>query len=68
VTPIFKDWKNDQYKMISFFAKKARGYMSAWVIKNKVTELDDLNSFSEHGYEYSPNDSDELNPVFLRKQ
>ena len=68
VTPIFKDWKNDQYKLISFFAKKARGYMSAWVIQNKVTELDDLKDFSEQGYQFSANDSDELNPVFLRKQ
>lgn len=68
VTPVFKDWKNGQYKIISFFAKKARGVMSAWVIQNKVDDLDTLISFSQSGYEYSPNDSNELNPVFLRKQ
>jgi len=68
VTPVFKDWKNDQYKMISFFAKKARGLMSAWVIKNRVEDLDQLTSFNVDGYQFSPNDSDALNPVFLRKQ
>lgn len=68
VTPVFKDWKNDQYKMISFFAKKARGLMSAWVIKNKVENLNDLTGFNVDGYQFSTNDSDALNPVFLRKQ
>ena len=68
VTPVFKDWKNDQYKMISFYAKKARGLMSAWVIQNQVTELNELNKFNVDGYQYSPNDSDPFNPVFLRKQ
>ena len=68
VTPVFKDWKNDQYKMISFYAKKARGLMSAWVIQNKVSKLDDLNKFDVDGYQYSANDSDPLNPVFLRRQ
>ena len=67
VTPVFKDWKNGKYKIISFYAKKARGIMSAWVLKNQVNALDDLLSFNEAGYEYSANDSDELNPVFLRK-
>jgi len=68
VTPIFKDWKNGQYKMISFFAKKARGTMSAWVIKNQVKTIKKLNQFNADGYQYSEKDSDDLNPVFLRKQ
>jgi len=68
VTPIFKDWKNGQYKMISFYAKKARGLMSAWVIQNQIESLNDLNKFNVDGYEYSENDSDPFNPVFLRKQ
>ena len=68
VTPIFKDWKNGQYKIISFYAKKARGVMSAWILQNKVKSLDLLSSFNQTGYEYSPNDSDELNPLFVRKQ
>ncbi len=68
VTPVFKDWKNDQYKMISFFAKKARGLMTAWVIKNEIKSVEQLTEFNVDGYQYSPNDSDALNPVFLRKQ
>jgi len=68
VTPVFRDWKNGQYKMISFYAKKARGLMSAWVIKNRVTELRHLSQFDIDGYQFSANDSDALNPVFLRKQ
>lgn len=67
-TPVFKDWKNGQYKMISFFAKKARGTMSAWVIKNKVKTIKKLTQFDRDGYQYSAQDSDTLNPVFLRKQ
>jgi len=68
ITPVFKDWKNGQYKLISFFAKKARGVMSAWVIQNQVEELNELIKFSQAGYKYSAKDSDPLNPVFLRKQ
>jgi cytoplasmic iron level regulating protein YaaA (DUF328/UPF0246 family) len=68
VTPIFKDWKNGQYKIISFYAKKARGVMSAWVLQNQVTDLESLLTFDGDGYQYSQNDSDALNPVFLRKQ
>ena len=68
VTPVFKDWKNGQYKLISFFAKKARGLMSAWVIKNQIENADELSGFDLDGYEYSARDSDPLNPVFLRKQ
>jgi len=68
VTPVFKDWKNGQYKLISFFAKKARGVMSAWVIKNRINNVDNLNQFNLDGYKYSAKDSDPLNPVFLRKQ
>lgn len=68
VTPVFKDWKNGQYKMISFFAKKARGSMSAWVLKNKVKTVKKLTQFDVDGYCYNAELSDPLNPVFLRKQ
>ncbi|MCL4162922.1 UNVERIFIED_CONTAM: hypothetical protein GTU68_060646 [Idotea baltica] len=68
VAPVFKDWKNDQYKLISFFAKKARGSMSAWVIRNKVKTLKKLSQFDADGYSYSAEHSEDLKPVFLRKQ
>jgi len=68
VTPAFKDWKNGQYKMISFYAKKARGLMSAWMIQNQITDIAQLSKFNVDGYQYSANDSDPFNPMFLRKQ
>ena len=68
VTPVFRDWKNGQYKLISFYAKKARGLMSAWVIKNKIEDIKALSKFNVDGYQYSINDSDAHNPVFLRRQ
>ena len=67
VSPVFKDWKNGQYKLISFFAKKARGSMAAWVLKNKVKTLKKLQQFDVDGYQYSAELSDENTPVFLRK-
>jgi len=68
VAPAFKDWKNGQYKMISFFAKKARGVMSAWVIKNQIEDLERLRKFRGNGYRYSAKESTPEKPVFLRKQ
>ena len=67
VSPVFKDFKNGQYKLISFFAKKARGYMSNWIIKNKITDFSDLRSFNAEGYKFSKSESTETEPVFLRK-
>ena len=67
VTPVFKDWKNGQYKMISFFAKKARGTMSAWLIQQQVEDLAKLKRFKIDGYKYSAAESSPEKPVFLRK-
>ena len=66
VSPVFKDFKNGEYKLISFYAKKARGYMSHWMIKNKVTKSEDLKNFDAEGYKYSKKLSTESEPVFLR--
>ena len=66
VAPVFKDFKNGEYKLISFYAKKARGYMSNWIIKNKVTSAKDLVKFKEEGYKYSKKLSTPEEPVFLR--
>ena len=68
VAPAFKDYKNGQYKIISFYAKKARGLMAAYVIQNKMTDRADLLSFDIDGYQYNPKMSTELQPVFTRKQ
>ena len=66
ISPVFKDWKNGEYKLISFFAKKARGSMAAWVIKNQVKDSSDLKKFDVDGYRFSAEQSTELVPVFLR--
>lgn len=66
VSPVFKDYKSGQYKIISFFAKKARGYMSRWVIQNRIESPDQLPQFAEQGYRYSAEHSRPDAPVFLR--
>jgi len=53
ITPQFKDWKNGQYKMISFYAKKARGMMAAYVIQNKLTNPEDVQNFDTDGYAFN---------------
>lgn len=68
VSPVFKDWKNGEYKLISFFAKKARGSMAAWVIKNQVSELEKLKKYRLDGYRYSAKLSTPEKPTFIRKQ
>ncbi|SFM43972.1 peroxide stress protein YaaA [Marinobacter zhejiangensis] len=68
VTPQFKDWKNGQYKMISFYAKKARGLMCRYAIENRITQADDLKGFDLEGYRFSPEQSDQDNWMFLRRE
>ncbi|MGB5631863.1 MAG: peroxide stress protein YaaA [Waterburya sp.] len=67
VTPVFKDWKNGQYKIISFYAKKARGMMAAYIIKNKIVNTENIKAFSESGYSYNLKLSDDKNLVFTRQ-
>ncbi len=68
ITPTFKDWKNGQYKMISFFAKKARGMMVQYLIKNKVETLEELLKFDMAGYVYNSELSKPDAPCFNRKE
>ena len=68
ITPQFKDWKNGQYKMISFYAKKARGLMCRYAIQNNITQADDLKGFDLEGYRFSDEQSDANNWVFLRDE
>lgn len=67
ITPMFKDWKNGQYKMISFFAKKARGMMVQYLVKNKIENLEGLLKFDLAGYEYNAELSKPNEPCFTRK-
>jgi len=67
ISPVFKDFSKGKYKIISFYAKKARGYMSSWIIKNKVKKSEDLKGFDLEGYKFSKKMSTPSEPVFLRK-
>ncbi|MCF7203377.1 peroxide stress protein YaaA [Pseudomonas oligotrophica] len=62
----FKDLKNGQYKIISFYAKKARGLMARYVIKHRLTDPAQLVNFDYDGYRYSEADSRPGHLVFLR--
>ena len=68
ITPHFKELKNGNYKIISFFAKKARGMMARFIIKNKIQEPSKILQFDYAGYQYNEQLSSPLNPVFTRAQ
>ncbi|MFO6422724.1 peroxide stress protein YaaA [Motilimonas sp. KMU-193] len=66
VTPVFKDNKNGQYKIISFYAKKARGLMARYIIQNQLTSVEQLKQFDLEGYFFSAIDSKPYELVFKR--
>jgi hypothetical protein len=67
ITPVFKDFKNGELKMISFYAKKARGSMVRFIIDANANSLDDLKAFDYQGYKFSDTyTSKENEPVFIR--
>jgi uncharacterized protein len=67
VSPRFLDAKgNGDAKVISFFAKKARGVMAAWLIREQITSVDRLVEFTGAGYEYDEDNSTDAVPVFIR--
>ena len=68
ITPVFRDEKNGKYKIISFFAKKARGMMADYIVRNGVTDPKELQKFKTAGYRFSKKESDDSTLVFLRKE
>lgn len=67
ITPIFKDWKNDTLKVISFFAKKARGSMVRYILDTDAKTLDEIRAFKGEGYMFSKEHTlKENEPVFIR--
>lgn len=68
ITPIFKDFKNGQYKVISFYAKRARGMMARYIIDHKVNSIEGLKKFDVEGYYYSEELSKPNEPTFLRRE
>jgi cytoplasmic iron level regulating protein YaaA (DUF328/UPF0246 family) len=68
ITPVFKDCKNGQYKVISFYAKKARGMMARYIIDNKVDSIEALTQFDVAGYYFSEEESSDKELVFKREE
>ncbi len=68
VTPVFEDWKGGRYKIISFYAKRARGLMSRYVIRNRIDEVDALRGFDAEGYAFAAEASDADTLVFRRRE
>lgn len=66
ITPVFKERKDGQEKIVSFFAKKARGAMARYIIQNQAKQPEDLVKFSTGGYVFQPEKSDESTFVFVR--
>ncbi|AXE30860.1 peroxide stress protein YaaA [Chromobacterium phragmitis] len=67
VTPVFQDKKNGQYKIISFYAKRARGLMARWAAERGVVDPEQLRGFDSEGYAFDPAASSETHWVFRRE-
>lgn len=67
ITPVFQDWKNGKYKIISFFAKRARGMMARYAALKGITDPVKLKAFKVDGYAFDQRDSDATTWVFRRK-
>ena len=66
INPVFKDTSNGRLKIISFFAKRARGAMANFVIKQRIKQPEQLKTFDTDGYQYQPDLSTESDWVFAR--
>lgn len=66
ITPVFKDWNRDSYRVLSFFAKRARGRMVREIVSGRLTNPEELKSVKFDGYEFRDNLSDHSTWVFAR--
>ncbi len=67
IHPVFKDYSNGSYRVLSFFAKKARGYMANFIIRNRINNAEQLKTFNMDGYKYNKTLSNEKQWAFTRK-
>lgn len=67
VTPIFKEYRNDKYKIITLNAKKARGMMTRYIIQNEIENIEDIKKFDIDGYSFNEDMSNENELVFTRE-
>lgn len=68
IEPVFQDQKNGRYKVISFYAKKARGRMAAWILREGAQTPKDLEDYAGDGYRYHAESSTPHKPVFRRAE
>ncbi len=68
ITPVFKDYKNGEYKMMGVYAKKARGQLSRFVIQNQLSDPEQLKLFEVDGYQFNRSMSKDNTLVFTRKK
>ena len=68
ISPVFQDAKDGKYKIISFYAKRARGLMARYVVENRITDPADIKGFNLDGYKYYAADSKPDKPVFRRAE
>ncbi|WP_087022081.1 peroxide stress protein YaaA [Thaumasiovibrio subtropicus] len=68
ITPVFKDCKNGVYKVISFYAKKARGMMARYIVDHRIEDPQAIKAFDVAGYYYSEADSTATEWVFKREE
>jgi cytoplasmic iron level regulating protein YaaA (DUF328/UPF0246 family) len=68
IQPVFEDWKSGRYKIISFFAKRARGLMTRYAVVNRLDEPEGLKDFDYDDYAFAPEASDDKRWVFRRRQ
>lgn len=68
IQPVFEDWKNGKYKIISFYAKRARGLMTRYAVLNRLDNPEGLKNFDSEGYAFCPEASDDKSWVFRRRE
>ena len=66
ITPIFKELKNGDYKIVMTYAKRARGLMVRYIIENNINTLEELKGFNTDGYAFTESLSTETELVFTR--
>jgi len=67
IQPVFEDWKSGKYKIISFYAKRARGLMTRYAVLNRLDEPEGLKEFDYDGYAFAAESSDDKTWVFRRR-
>ncbi|MFT6318022.1 MAG: cytoplasmic iron level regulating protein YaaA (DUF328/UPF0246 family), partial [Candidatus Azotimanducaceae bacterium] len=67
ITPVFKDFSKGTYKILGFYAKKARGLMASYIIKNRLNTPEAMKEFTTDGYRFNEDFSSDTDWVFTRK-